>query len=48
VVVYEAFRAPKFVPEFLRGQYEAGLFDYKIPREEFNGTDLEYYQQLPG
>jgi len=43
VVVYEAFRAPVFIPDYLKEKHENGLFDVAIPRENFNGTDEEYY-----
>lgn len=42
VVTYEAFRAPKFIPSFLRKKYEQGLFDLYMDRKEFKGTDEEY------
>ena len=48
VVVYEAFRAPVFIPDYLKEKHENGLFDVAIPRDKFNGTDEEYYAQLPG
>ena len=28
--------------------YEDGKFEYKVPRDQFNGTDDEYYQASPG
>jgi len=48
VVVYEAFRAPKFVPDFVKEQYRQGRFDLYHDREDFNGTEKEYEEQLPG
>ena len=48
VVVYEAFRAPVFIPDFLRESYNQGKFDISVNRSEFNGTDEEYWLQLPG
>jgi len=47
-VVYEAFRAPVFVPAHLRVNYGRGRFKLFVNRSEFNGTDEEYEQQLPG
>ena len=48
VVVYEAFRAPKFIPAHLRDKYNEGKFKLALPRDRFNGTDEEYEKQLPG
>jgi len=48
VVVYEAFRAPAFIPDYLREKQSKGLFDYVIPRDQFNGTDEEYEILKPG
>jgi hypothetical protein len=48
VILYEAFRAPVFIPDYLKEKYENGLFDIVIPREKFNGTDEEYEVMLPG
>lgn len=47
-MIYEAFRAPVFIPDFLRDSYEQGKFDIYPNRSEFSGTDEEYEQQLPG
>jgi len=47
-VVYEAFRAPKFIPHHLRKKYEEGQFEIAMPREKFEGSDEEYRQLLPG
>jgi len=47
VVIYEAFRAPVFIPQHLKDRYEEGRFDIKN-RADFNGTDEEYEQSLPG
>ena len=40
--MYEAFRAPIFIPDFMRKNYEEGKFDIAIERSKFNGTDEEY------
>mmetsp|Transcript_38951 Transcript_38951/g.59218 ORF Transcript_38951/g.59218 Transcript_38951/m.59218 type:complete len:232 (-) Transcript_38951:454-1149(-) len=48
VVVYEAFRAPKFVPQHLREKFEQGEFNAYHERSKFNGTDEEYEAHLPG
>jgi hypothetical protein len=48
VVVYEAFRAPVFIPDYLKEKHQNGLFDIAIPRDQFNGTDEEYETLLPG
>lgn len=48
VTVYEPFRAPMFIPAHIREVYETGTFKYAIDRSEFNGTDAEYQQLLPG
>ena len=48
MVTYEAFRAPMFIPGDLKKSYKEGKFDLFVDREQFNGTDEEYQQQLPG
>jgi len=48
VVIYEAFRAPVFIPAHLRDRYEDGRFEVLPTRADFNGTEEEYEQQLPG
>ena len=42
VVVYESFRVPIFVPDYLKDKYNKGKFKIAIPRDQFNGTDEEY------
>ena len=48
MVTYEAFRAPMFIPGDLKKSYKEGKFDLFVDRAQFNGTDEEYQQQLPG
>ena len=37
-----------FIPGDLKKSYKEGKFDLFVDREQFNGTDEEYQQQLPG
>ena len=48
VVVYEAFRGPVFVPNFIKESYKQGKFKLYLDRKDFNGTDEEYEEQMPG
>lgn len=48
VVVYEPFRTPHFAPKYIKEQYDSGKFNLTVPREEFKGTDEEYFQNKPG
>jgi len=48
VVTYEAFRVPKFAPQFIQKKYNEGQFQYALARKDFNGTEEEYELALPG
>ena len=39
-VVYEAFRAPMFIPAHIREVYEQGKFDYAPANTDYNATEL--------